>query len=204
MVWNYADYPLFEVGVLELNRNPVNHFAEVEQAAFEPGNLPPGFGASPDKMLQARLLSYPDAHRYRIGINYAALEVNKPRCPVRNYHRDGQTRFDGNGGGAPVYQPNSFDGPVDDASFGEPPLRIAGDADRYDHREGNDDHTQAGDLYRLMDEEEKKRLIANIVAAMQGVPHEIQARQIAHFSKADPKYGAGIADGLGIRMAKTA
>jgi catalase len=197
-VWPHKDYPLIEVGVMELNRNPENYFAEVEQAAFEPGNLPPGMGASPDKMLQARLLSYPDAHRYRIGINYAALAVNKPKCPVMHYHRDGQTRFDGNFGRAPNYQPNSFGGPVDDASVKEPPLKISGDADRYDHRAGNDDYTQAGNLYRLMSAEEKARLVANLVGAMQDVPRAIQERQIGHFAKADPAYGAAVAKGLGI------
>lgn len=201
-VWPHKDYPLQEVGVLELNRNPQNYFAEVEQAAFEPANLPPGMGASPDKMLQARLLSYPDAHRYRIGVNYAALPVNKPRCPVHTYHRDGHMRFDGNDGGAPNYQPNSFGGPVDDARYKEPPLKISGDADRYDHRAGNDDYTQAGNLYRLMSREERERLIGNIVAAMTGVPREIQLRQIVHFFRADPEYGAGVASGLGIRMAE--
>ena len=196
-VWPYADYPLIEVGTLELNRNPVNHFAEVEQAAFEPGNLPPGFGASPDKMLQARLLSYPDAHRYRIGINYQGIPVNKPRCPVHSYHRDGQTRFDDNGGTSPVYQPNSFGGPADDAAYREPPLKIGGDADRYDHREGNDDYGQAGDLFRLMSPAAQQELIDNIVGAMQGVPREIQARQIGHFTQADASFGAGVASGAG-------
>lgn len=203
-VWHYADYPLIEVGVLELNRNPRNHFAEVEQAAFEPGNLPPGMGASPDKMLQARLLSYPDAHRYRIGINYAALDVNRPRCPVHSYHRDGQLRFDGNGGDAPVYEPNSFAGPVQDPGYREPPLRISGDADRYDHRDGNEDYRQAGDLFRLMSAEEQARLIANIVGAMGGVPRAIQLRQIGHFMKADPAYGEGVARGLGIDLEEVA
>lgn len=197
-VWPHADYPPIEVGVLELNRNPLNYFAEVEQAAFEPGNLPPGFGASPDKMLQARLLSYPDAHRYRIGVNYGQLDVNRPRCPVHTYHRDGHMRFDGNGGGSPNYQPNSFGGPVDDARYKEPPLRISGDADRYDHREGNDDYTQAGNLFRLMTEDQRAQLIGNIVAAMQGVPRQIQLRQIGHFLKADPAYGKAVAMGLEI------
>jgi len=197
-VWPHKDYPLIEVGVMELNRNPENFFAEVEQAAFEPGNLPPGMGASPDKMLQARLLSYPDAHRYRIGVNYAALPVNEPRSPVHTYHRDGQTRFDGNSGGAPNYEPNSFGGPLGDPRFKEPPLRISGDADRYDHRIGNDDYTQAGDLFRLMGAEERQRLIANIAGAMREVPRQIQLRQIAHFAKADPAYGAGVAAALGL------
>jgi catalase len=197
-VWSHADYPLIEVGVMELNRNPVNHFAEVEQATFSPGNLPPGFGASPDKVLQARLQAYPDAHRYRVGVNHAQIDVNKPRCPVHTYQRDGQTRSDGNGGDAPVYQPNSFDGPADDASYAEPPLRIDGDADRYSHRDGNDDYTQAGDLFRLMDAAEQQRLINNIVMAMQGVPPEIQERQVAHFTLVDPAFGSSVAKGLGL------
>ncbi|MGB5299901.1 MAG: catalase [Thiogranum sp.] len=203
-VWPYADYPLIEVGVMDLNRNPVNHFAEVEQAAFGPGNLPPGMGASPDKVLQARLQAYPDAHRYRIGVNHAQIDVNKPRCPVHSYQRDGQTRCDGNGGGSPVYQPNSFDGPADSAAYAEPPLRIDGDADRYNHRDGNDDYTQAGDLYRLMDDDAKQRLIDNIVGAMQGIAREIQVRQLGHFMKADPAYGERIAKGLEIDPADIA
>jgi catalase len=197
-VWPHKDYPLVEVGVLELNRNPQNHFAEVEQAAFEPGNMPPGMGASPDKVLQARLLSYPDAHRYRIGVNYAALDVNKPRCPVHHYHRDGQTRFDGNFGSAVNYQPNSFDGPIEDARAKEPPLKISGDANRYDHRIGNDDYTQAGNLFRLMSADQKRQLIDNLVGAMRSVPKFIQVRQLKHFYKADPDYGKGVAAGLSV------
>ena len=199
-VWPHKDYPPIDIGVLELNRNPENYFAEVEQAAFEPGNLPPGLGASPDKVLQARLLSYADAHRYRIGINYAGIAVNKPQCPVHTYHRDGQTRFDGNHGGAVNYQPNSFGGPVDDVRFREPPLRLSGDADRYDHHAGNDDYAQAGDLYRLMSPSQKLQLIDNIVGAMKPVPREIQMRQISHFYKADRDYGSRIAAGLGINI----
>ncbi len=199
-VWPHKDYPCVDVGVLELNCNPQNFFAEVEQAAFEPGNMPPGMGASPDKMLQARLLSYPDAHRYRIGINYAALDVNKPRCPVSTYHRDGSTRFDGNGGSAVNYQPNSFSGPVDDARLSEPPLKISGDADRYNHRDGNDDYQQAGVLYRLMNAAQKLQLVNNLVSALQGVPRFIQIRQIGHFCKADMEYGSGVAAGLSIQM----
>jgi catalase len=199
-VWPHQDYPLNPVGVLELNRNPENYFAEIEQAAFEPGNFPIGMSASPDKMLQARLLSYPDAHRYRIGINYSQLPVNKPRCPVNTYNRDGHMRFDGNYGGQVNYQPNSFNGPIDDKQFSEPPLKISGDADRYDHRVGNDDYKQPGDLYRLMDADKKNQLINNIVSAMMPVPKDIQLRQIAHFSKADAEYGARVAQGLGLSM----
>lgn len=197
-VWPHADYPVIDVGVLELNRNPQNFFAEVEQAAFEPANLPIGLGVSPDKVLQARLLSYPDAHRYRIGINYASLPVNKPQCPVHTYHRDGAMRFDGNDGARVNYQPNSFQGPIDNAAVSEPPLTIRGDAARYDHRVGNDDYQQAGDLFRLMSPTQQQALIDNLVAALQGVPQAIQLKQVQHFTKADPAYGQGVATGLGL------
>ncbi len=199
-VWPHKDYPLIDVGLLELNRNPDNYFAEVEQAVFEPGNMPPGMGASPDKMLQARLLSYPDAHRYRIGVNYAQLPVNKPHCPVNTYNRDGHMRFDGNYGSEVNYQPNSFHGPVDDKQFDEPPLKLSGEARRYDHRDGNEDYSQAGNLFRLMNAGQKAALIGNLVEAMASVPKPIQIRQIQHFYKADKAYGEGVAKGLGVAM----
>jgi catalase len=197
-VWPYKDYPLIDVGVLELNKNPENYFAEVEQAAFSPGNVVPGIGISPDKMLQARVLSYTDAHRYRLGVNYESLPVNRPRCQVQHYHRDGKMRFDGNEGSSPNYEPNSAGGPMEDRSYTEPPLKISGDADRYDHREGNDDYTQAGNLFGLLTAEERKRLIGNIAASMKSVPREIQEKQVRHFYKADPAYGQGVAKGLGL------
>ncbi len=197
-VWPHADYPLIEVGILELNRNPENYFAEIEQAAFEPSNIVPGIGFSPDKMLQARIMSYADAHRYRIGVNYAALPVNKPHSPVNTYHRDGQLRFDNNGGGSVNYEPNSFGGPVQNERYAEPALKISGDADRYNHREGNDDYTQPGNLFRLMNADQQQQLFNNIAAAMQGVPEFIQLRQIGHFLKADPAYGRGVAAALGL------
>jgi len=196
-VWPHKDYPLIEVGVLELNRNPENYFAEIEQSAFSPANVVPGIGHSPDKMLQFRIVSYADAHRYRLGVNYESLPVNRPRCPVATYHRDGFMRFDGNAGGSVNYEPNSFGGPTEDARFKEPPLRISGDADRYDHRAGNDDYTQAGNLYRLMPAAERERLHAAIARAMQGVPREIIDRQLGHFEKADAAYAAGIRKALG-------
>ena len=197
-VWPHKDYPLIEVGVVELNRNPENYFAEVEQVSFSPANVVPGIGHSPDKMLQFRIFSYADAHRYRLGVNYESLPVNKPLCPVRHYHRDGAMRFDDNGGGGVNYEPNSFGGPVQNERFKEPPLKVSGDADRYDHREGNDDHTQAGNLFRLLVPEAQAQLISNIVGAMKTVPREIQERQIRHFLKADPVYGKGVAKGLGL------
>lgn len=144
-VWPHGDYPLHDVGVFELNRNPDNYFSEIEQLAFSPSNIIPGIGFSPDKMLQARIFSYADAHRHRIGTHYEALPVNAPRCPVHHYHKDGAMRFTPNIPNADAYyEPNSFNGPVEDARFKEPPLKISGDADRYNHRIGNDDYTQAG------------------------------------------------------------
>jgi catalase len=197
-VWPHGDYKLHEVGVLELNRNPENYFAEVEQSAFSPANVVPGIGHSPDKMLQFRIFSYADAHRHRVGVNADALPVNRPRCPVHNYHRDGAMRFDGNAGGAVNYEPNSIGGPVEDPRVKEPPLKLEGDADRYNHRIGNDDYTQPGNLFRLMTPEKKAVLMDNIAAAMASVPEHIVRRQIAHFAKADPAYGMGVAERLGI------
>ena len=195
-VWPHGDYPLIDAGVLELNRNPENYFAEVEQSSFSPANVIPGISHSPDKMLQFRIFSYADAHRYRLGVNYEDLPVNRPQCPVHSYHRDGAMRFDSNGGGAVNYEPNSHGGPSENPPLQEPKLAITGAAARYNHRDGNDDYAQPGNLFRLMDGEQQKRLCANIARAMQGVPDDIVQRQIAHFAKADPAYGKGVSDAL--------
>jgi catalase len=198
-VWPHKDYPLHEVGELELNRNPENYFAEVEQAAFEPRNIVPGMGYSPDKMLQARLISYPDAHRYRLGVNYEVLPVNKPQCPFATYNRDGAMRFDGNYGAQPNYEPNSFGGPTQEPAYRERPKLVSGTVDRHDHRSDSDYFSQPGNLFRLMDASAKQRLIDNIVGSLgNGVPKRIQELQIQHFYKADPAYGTGVAKGLGL------
>ncbi len=197
-VWPHKDYPCLDVGVLELNRNPENYFAEVEQASFSPSNIVPGISWSPDKMLQARIFSYADAHRYRVGTHYEMLPINKPLSPVNTYHMDGSMRLDAPGGPDTYYEPNSFDGPAQDESFREPPLKISGDADRYNHREGNDDYTQPGDLFRLMSDNQKSQLFNNLAAAMDGVPADIVQRQLGHFHKADPTYAAGVATALGV------
>ena len=144
----------------------------------------PGIGHSPDKVLQARIFSYGDAQRYRLGANHQSLPVNAPRAAqASNYQRDGAMRFDGNGGGSVNYEPNTMAGPIEDPSVKEPPLALTGDADRYDHRAGNDDYTQAGNLFRLMSEAEQDRLMSTIAGAMQGVPEEIIIRQLAHFGR---------------------
>ncbi|MFH1737953.1 MAG: catalase [bacterium] len=199
-VWPHADYPLIEVGVMEMNRNPENYFAEVEQAAFSPANVVPGISFSPCKMLQARIFAYADAHRYRLGANFESLPINRPRkAEVHNYQRDGSMRFDGNAGSSVNYEPNSFGGPKEDPAFNEPPLKISGDADRYEQKRGvDDDYVQPGNLYRLMTPDEQKRLIENIVRPLKNVPKEIQEKMIAHFRKADKAYGDGVAKGVGL------
>ena len=185
---------------MELNRNPQNYFAEVEQAAFSPANVVPGISFSPCKMLQARLFAYADAHRYRLGVNFERLPINAPHVKVVNtYQRDGKMRFDGNAGSAVNYEPNSFGGPAGNPAFNEPPLKISGDADRYEQKRGvDDDYIQPGNLFRLMPPGEQERLIAAIVGSLSKVPVEIQKTMVEHFTRADPAYGGGIAKGLGL------
>ena len=200
-VWPHGDYTLVEFAQLVLDRNPENYFQDVEQAAFEPSNIVAGIGFSPDKMLQARLFAYPDTHRYRLGANYATLPVNRPdSTEARTYHRDGAMRYDGNGGPGVNYEPNSFGGPVENPEFKQDAydFEFSGVAARYNHREGNDDYTQAGNLFRLLAPDHRWRLIGNVVDSMQTVPHDIQVRQVRHFHKADPAYGEGVARGLGL------
>ncbi|ALG72459.1 catalase [Azospirillum thiophilum] len=204
-VWPHADYPLIEIGELVLNRNPENFFAETEQAAFSPASVVPGISFSPDKMLQGRLFAYADAHRYRLGGNYAQIPVNKPQgCPVHNHQRDGAMRTDGNGGGRPNYEPNSFGGPAQTGVASEPPLRISGDAAHYDHREDNDDYAQAGALFRLIGAEAQDRLMGNIAGTLAKAPLFIQQRQLKHFLAADPAYGEGVAKRLGLTVSQAA
>ena len=201
-VWPHGDYPLIEVGIIELNHNPENYFQEIESAAFSPSNVVPGISWSPDKMLQARIFSYADAHRYRLGTHYEMLPVNAARCPVHHYHKDGPMRFFKQLTGNPdaFYEPNSFNGPMQDERFREPPLKISGVADRFNHRDGNDDYRQPGDLFRLMGPQAQARLMDNTVEAMQGVPVEIVKRWIGHCYKADPDYGNGLATRVGLSI----
>ncbi len=196
-VWYHSDAPLHEVGVLELNKNPENYFAEVEQAAFNPTNIVPGIGFSPDKMLQGRLFSYGDAQRYRLGINHHLIPVNKARCPVHSYHRDGAMRVDGNYGATTPYEPNSFGEWQQQPEFREPPLELDGAAWDWDTREDDDDYyTQPGKLFALMSAEQKQLLFDNTARAMCGCPDFILERHIENCSKAHPDYGAGVAAAL--------
>lgn len=201
-VWSQKDHPLIEVGIVELNKNPENYFETVEEAAFNPANIVPGIGYSPDKVLQGRLFAYGDAQRYRLGVNFESLPVNAPKFPVHNYHRDGAMRFDGNGGGEVNYEPNSFNGPKEQGEYQTPPLHLEGDAYNYNHREDKDYYSQPGDLYRLLPEDEKERLHGNAARSMAGVPESIQVRAIARFYRADENCGKGIARELHIDLQK--
>ena len=200
-VWLHSDYPLIEVGELELNRNPENYFAEVEQAAFNPANIVPGVGFSPDKMLQGRLFSYGDAQRYRLGVNHHLIPVNASRCPFHSYHRDGAMRVDGNYGSTLGYDPNSYGEWQQQPEFAEPPLKLEGDAANWDYRADDDDYyTQPGMLFRLMTPEEQKLLFCNTARAMGDAPEEIKRRHIGNCLKADTAYGKGVAEAMGISL----
>lgn len=199
-VWPHGDYPLIEVGVLELNKNPENYFGDVEQAALTPANVVPGIDFSPDKMLQARIFSYGDAARYRLGVNHHQIPVNAPRNAHQSFHRDGAARADGNHGGKLNYEPNSFGQWKEAPEAAEPPLPLDGQAaDRWNHRVDEDYYSQPGDLFRLLTDDEKQRLFGNIARHMNGIPEAIQRRQLEHFYRADPAYAKGVADALGLK-----
>jgi catalase len=203
-VWYQKEFPLIEVGVLELNRNPDNYFQDVEQAAFNPGAIVPGIGFSPDKMLQGRLFSYGDAQRYRLGVNHHQIPVNSPKqAPANPSHRDGQMRVDGNAGKTIAYEPNSFGEWQEQPEFREPPLELHGAADNWDFREDDSDYyTQPGKLFRLMSKEQQQVLFENTARAMGDAPEFIKIRHIGNCMKADPAYGKGVADALMISMDK--
>jgi catalase len=201
-VWPHADFPPITIGRLVLNRNPENFFAEVEQSAFEPANMVPGIGPSPDRMLLGRLFSYPDTHRYRIGPNYLQLPINRPRNEVHTYNKDGAMRYEHNGG-APVYAPNSFGGPAADPSrFIEPSWDATGEIVRTAQalHSDDDDFGQAGTLYRdVMSDGDRANLASNLIDHIgDGVDHDIQVRAVEGWYRVDAQLGAKIASGLGL------
>jgi len=206
-VWPHGDYPLIDVGVMELNEIPANYFADVEQSAFAPAHIVDGIGFSPDKVLQGRIFAYPDAQRYRLGANYEQIPVNRPIHPVHNYQRDAEMRVDGNCGADTNYSPNSFDNIEADKHYKEIPLNLDSDlADYYDRNENDDDHyTQPGTLFRrVMTEQERKNTIQNIVDSMSGITGEkrdaIIQLQLSHFSKADKELAVKVAKGLSVNF----
>ena len=202
-IWPHADYPLIEVGEFELNKNPENFFADVEQSAFAPSNLVPGIGVSPDRMLQARLTNYADAQRYRLGTNHHQIPVNAARCPVHSNHRDGMGRVDGNYGGALHYEPNSFGQWQAQPQFAEPPLRLSGDAQHFRFHEDDANYfEQPRKLFQLMSDAQKQALFGNTARAMGDAPEFVKQRHIRNCHAADPAYAAGVAQALGLDLQK--
>ena len=197
-VWPHGDYPMIKVGTMTLNENPKNYFNEIEQASFSPSNVVPGVSFSPDKMLQARIFSYPDAHRYRVGTHYEMLPVNRPIVDVNTYHADGSMNYEIKEPTDAYYEPNSFGGAVEDASFAEPAFETGDMADRYNHRDGNNDFVQVTALFNLMSDNQKEQLFSNIAEAMGGVPRNIVDRQLALFEQVHKDYAAGVKKALGI------
>jgi catalase len=195
-VWPQGDFPRIPVGILELNRNPDNYHADVEQAALSPSNIVPGLGYSPDKMLQARLFAYHDAQLYRVGTNHQHLPVNRPRCPFHNQQRDGAMAI-ANGGAAANYDPvRAGTSAAAGLGHGDAGWQLEGAAGRYDTRATDDHFTQAGNLFRLLTDEGRRNLIENIAGSLSGADAATQDRQIGHFLKADPAYGQGVADAI--------
>lgn len=197
-VWPHSDYPMIKVGTMTLNENPKNYFTQVEQASFSPSNIVPGIGFSPDKMLQARIFSYPDAQRYRVGTHYEMLPVNRPIVEVNTYNLDGSMNFEVKEPTKAYYEPNSFGGAVEDKTYLEPDLVVDNTVARYSHRIGNDDFSQARDLFNLMNDNQKEQLFSNIAEAMAGVPSDIVNRQIALFEEVHKAYAEGVKKALGI------
>jgi catalase len=206
-VWPHADYPPVTIGRMVLDRNPANHFAEVEQAGFAPSNLVPGIGLSPDKMLMGRIFSYHDTHLHRIGANYEQLPINAPQCPVHSYNKDGPMTYRHNGA-QPVYAPNSYGGPVADRGVELPTWAVeAAEIGRYPyvkHAE-DDDFVQPGALYRdVMNDTDRNHIAENIIVhASDGVTPEVQRRVIAYWTSVDAHLGAQVAAGLGHRNGPT-
>ena len=204
-VWPHGDYPSIKVGRMVLNRNPENYFAEVEQAAFEPANMVPGIGPSPDKMLLGRLFSYPDTHRYRIGTNYLQLPINQPRVEVHSYNKDGSMRYRHNGE-QPVYAPNSFSGPRANAQLEEPGWFVSGEIARsaYEPHREDDDFVQPRALWNsVLSETDRAHLVANLVSHLKaGVRSDIVARVVEYWRNVHPNLGDGVARGMGLPVAE--
>ena len=201
-VWPHADYPLIKVGRWVLNRNPENYFAQIEQAAFEPSNLVPGIGTSPDKMLQGRLFAYPDAHRYRIGPNYNQLPVNAPQSEVNSYSKDGAMRY--KNPSDPVYAPNSYGGPHADPAVASETTSTYGVEDEiirsaYRLHAEDDDFGQAGTLVRdVMNDAERERLASNIIGhASNDVSEPVLDRVFQYWRNVDKKLGDKVAKAFG-------
>ncbi len=200
-VWSHKEFPLIEVGELELNRNPSNYFADVEQAAFNPSHIVPGIGLSPDKLLQGRLFSYGDAQRYRLGVNHDQIPVNRAHCPVHSFHRDGTMRVDGNNGATKGYSPNGI-GEWKTTTVKYPASPVTGEAMHYNPYEDRSDDCfyQPGNLYRLMSEEKRAILVSNTAEDMATVTENIKYRHAAHCYLAEKEYGERLAKAMNLNL----
>jgi catalase len=197
-VWPHSDYPLIEVGRMTLDRNPTDYHTEIEQAAFEPNNLVPGIGPSPDKMLLARLFSYGDAHRARMGVNFKQIPVNRPKVPVHSYSKDGAMRVQNVSD--PVYAPNSKGGPKADPGR-HPPVEVWAASGEFVHsaytkRKDDDDFGQAGTLVRnVMDDIQRDRLVSNVVGHLsKGVTEPVLLRAFEYWRNIDRTVGDRVAN----------
>jgi len=199
-VWPHSDYPLHEVGRLTLNQNPTDFHTQIEQAAFQPNNLVPGIGVSPDKMLLARVYSYADAHRARIGVNYDQIPVNKPKCPVHSYSKDGAMRVEN--ATDPVYAPNSKGGPEADPQRYPYKEKWSASGEfmhaAYSKHPEDDDWGQAGTLVReVMDEAARDRLVSNVIGHLKaGVTEPVLQRAFEYWRNIDQETGDRIAAGF--------
>lgn len=200
-VWPHEEVPLIEIGQFELNKNVENYFAETEQAAFAPSNFVPGIASSPDKMLQARLFAYQDAHRYRLGVNHQQIPVNAARCPVNHYQRDGAmagvcpvTGAQGNQSGDVNFYPNDQAHlPKPDRAAMEPLMPVEEDAWIGRHSQDDEDYyTQAGDLFRIMSDDQKEQLTGNIAGGLSTATASVQERMLSYMAKADADYAARV------------
>ncbi|HUZ09609.1 MAG TPA: catalase [Acidimicrobiales bacterium] len=201
-VWPHSDYPMIPIGRMVLDRNPDNYFAQIEQSAFEPANMVPGIAPSPDKMLQGRLFSYPDTHRYRIGPNYLQLPVNQPLADVHSYNKDGPMRY--RAGSDPVYAPNAYGGPrADESRYADPAYRVSGEIVRaaYNAHREDDDFVQPGNLYReVLSGTDREHLLTNIVGHAShgpGLEPDVAGRVGEYWRRVDPGLGAQVAKALG-------
>lgn len=198
--WYEEDYPLIPLGKLVLNENPKNYFQEVEQIAFSPSHFVPGIWASPDKLLQARLMAYDDAHRYRLGTNYAQIPINRPKgeMPYTN-QRDGRMRVDGNMGDKPNYYPTTFECVNGKSEVAPPTVPVVGEIKRHEMEVGDEDYIQAGEFFEnQLDEEGKAHFIFNIGQSLKGADINLQYREGALLNKANQNMGKLIATYLGL------
>ena len=195
-VWPHSIVPLMDIGEMILNKNPQNYFNEVEQAAFSPSNIVPGIGFSPDKMLQGRIFSYPDAHRYRVGTNYHLLPINRARSEVNTYNVAGAMNFDEYKNKSAYYEPNSYDdSPKEDKNYLEPDLNLEAAAQRYAPLD-NDFYTQPKALFDIMNDSQKEQLFNNIASSMEGVEQKIIDKALMHFEKISKEYAEGVKKAL--------